>query len=93
MWQFSFFFFFCNIVVIVARERSRFVRLDAFEDFGKNLRQRPASVWSILELTDSKIWYFQYEIKVSEKRLSRVIIEKRSFFTEFYINVVKVERI
>lgn len=93
MWQFSFFFFFCNIVVIIARERSRFVRLDAFEGFGKNLRQRPASVWSILELTDSKIWYFQYEIKVSEKRLSRVIIEKRSFFTEFYINVVKVERI
>lgn len=66
MWQFSFFFFFCNIVVIIARERSRFVRLDAFEGFGKNLRQRPASVWSILELTDSKIWYFQYEIKAGK---------------------------
>lgn len=90
-----FFFVFCNIVVIIARERRRFVRLDAFEDFGKMSRQRPASVWSILELTVIipvlKFDTFSMKLRlISEKRLSRVIIEKRSFFTEFYIDVVKV---
>lgn len=85
------FLFFCNIVVIIARERRRFVRLDEFEDFGKMLRQRSAILELTVIITILKFDTFSMKLRlVSEKRLSRVIIEKRSFFTEFYINVVKV---